>query len=108
MKGILKVLYLAPAVLYCGFLGWIGLRLGFEGFTILPFAYALLLVAAAVLLCIHKWWGCIPGMAVGGIIIYLFETSHVHHHLNETQIGLVVTAYFTVMGLFCYLFQKRN
>lgn len=98
---IAKILYLLPAAVYCGLLSYVGLGIGFDGFSILTLIYAALLIAAAILLWKNHWWGCAPGMAVGGIIIYLFETSHDFHHINETQIGIWVIVWFAVMGLIC-------
>lgn len=97
-----KVLYLLPAAAYCGFFAYVGLRLGFDGFPALTLVYAVLLIAAACLLWKNRWWGCIPGMIVGGSIIYLFETSHAHHHINESHIGIAIVAYFVVAGLLCH------
>ena len=102
----MKLLYSLPVVLYCGLFGYIGLRLGFDGFPTLALLYAVLLIAATVLLWKNQWWGCVLGMAVGGIIIYLFETSHVHHHLNESYIGIYIIAYYAVAGLLCYKIQR--
>lgn len=102
-----KFLYLLPAAAYCGFFGYVGLRLGFDGFPALALLYAVLFIISAILLWKNHWWGCIPGIAVGGIMIYLFETSHDYHHINETQIGIWVIVWFVVMGLLCGLTGRR-
>lgn len=103
----MKLLYAFPALLYCGFVALIGFDLGFGGFQPEAWVYVVLLILSAVLLWKKKWWGSIPGMAVGGIIIYLFETSHVHQHVNVTPIGIAVILYYAAMGLICYKLHKK-
>nr|MBQ8244045.1 hypothetical protein [Oscillospiraceae bacterium] len=101
----MKLLFFFPAFLYGAFLALIGFGVGFGAFEAVAWVYAALLFVAGILLTMKQWWGAIPGMAVGGIIIYVFTHSHVHHHINETPIGIVVIAYFLAMGFICY---KRN
>lgn len=103
-----KVLYALPALLYCGAVAVFVTQLGFDG-SLKPvtWVYALLLLSAAAILCMNRWWGSIPGAAVGAIIIYLFETSHIHHHINETPIGIGIIVYFALMGLLCYKTKKK-
>ena len=84
----MKILYSFPALFYCGLIAFIGLGAGFGGFQPEAWLYAVLLFTAAVLLCMKKWWGALPGMIVGGIIIYLFETARVHQHINVTPLGI--------------------
>ena len=103
----MKLLYMFPALLYCGFIAVIGFDVGFGGFLPEAWMYALLLISAAVLLCMGKWWGSVPGMAVGAIIIFLFVNSRVHHHIDETPIGIAVLVYFAVMGVICYRLRKK-
>lgn len=103
-----KILYSLPAVLYCGAVLVSGMRLGFGG-SLKPvtWLYMILLIFAAIVLCKKQWWGCIPGMAVGAVIIYLFINSHVHHPINETPIGIGVGIYYVLMGLICYKTSKK-
>ena len=93
--------------LYGGLVATIGFTAGFGAFQTEAWIYLVLFIAAAVLLSMRKWWGSIPGMAVGGIMIYLFEMSRVHHHINANPIGLIVIAYFAVMGIICYRMNKN-
>lgn len=104
-----RVLYALPAVVYCGAVIASGMRLGVDGsLKPITWIYMLLLLSAAVLLCFHRWWGSLPGIAVGAVIIYLFEHSHVHHHIDETPVGLAVVAYYILMGLICYRSQTKE
>lgn len=102
----MKILYSFPAFLYGVFMTLIGMSLGIGGFELEAWIYAFLLLMAAVLLCMNKWWGCFPGMVVGGIIIYLFETSDAHQHINVTPLGIGIILYFAAMGVICYKLTK--
>lgn len=104
----MKLLYCVPSVLYCGFVAAIGFDSGFGGFLPETWVYVVLLVLASVLLCMGKWWGSFPGIAVGAIIIYLFVNSRVHQHIDATPIGIAVIVYFAAMGLMCYNLQKKK
>lgn len=102
------ILYSFPALLYGGLIAMIGFGTGFGGFLPEAWLYLSLLIAAAVLLSMKKWWGAVPGMVVGGIVIYLFETSHVHQHVNVTPLGIGIIVYFAAMGVICYKLHKQK
>lgn len=102
----MKWLYCFPAFLYGGFMLTIGLGAGFGAFLPEAWLYLILLAAAAVLLSMKKWWGAVPGGIVGGIVLYLFETSRVHQHVNVTPLGIGIIAYFVAMGIICYKLTK--
>ena len=93
----MKILYGFPAFLYCSFLLFVGMGIGFEGLSPLSWVYAAGLLAAAVLLCMKKWWGCLPGVAVGGILALVLLQQ------NELPTwGTLIAVYFAAMGFFCY------
>ena len=101
-------IYSLPALLYGGLVATIGSSIGFGGFEPEAWIYLILLTVAAILLSIKKWWGCIPGMAVGSIVIYLFQMTRVHQHVNVTPLGIGVILYFAAMGLICYRLHKKK
>ena len=104
----MKILYSFPAFLYYGFMTLIGMSLGIGSFEPEAWIYAFLLLMAAVLLSKNKWWGCVPGMAVGGIIVYLFETTSAHQHINITPLGIGIVLYFAAMGVICYKLSRMK
>ena len=97
-----------PALLYGGLVATIGSSLGFGGFEPEAWIYLILLTAAAILLSMKKWWGCVPGMAVGGIVIYLFQTTSAHQHVNVTPLGIGVILYFAAMGFLCHRLHGKK
>lgn len=104
----MKLLYSFPAFLYCGFLTFVGFGVGFGGFQMEAWIYVFLLISAAILLSMKKWWGAIPGMAVGSIVMYLFETTNAHQHINVTPLGIGILVYFGFMGMICYKLNRKT
>ena len=104
----MKVLYLFPALLYSGLLLTITLSLGFGGLMMEAWLYLALFFAAGVLLCRKKWWGSLPGMAAGSVIIYLFYNSRVQQPIDIRPLGIGILIYFTAMGILCYKLNKQK
>lgn len=104
----MKVLYTFPALLYSGFLLTIGLSVGFSGLMMEAWLYLILLLAAGVLLCKKKWWGSLPGMAVGSVVIWLFNNSRVQQPVDIRPLGVGILVYFIAMGIICYKLNKQN
>lgn len=104
----MKLLYMFPALLYGGLLLAIGLSVGFEGLMMEAWMYLLGLTAAAYLLCNKKWWGCLPGMTVGSVVIWLFNNSHVQQPIDIRPLGVGVLIYFAAMGIICYKLNKQK
>jgi len=105
---IMPFMYSLPAVLYGGLVATIGASVGFGGFRWEAWIYLILLIAAAVMLSMKKWWGCISGMTVGGIVIYLFQTTSAHQHVNVIPLGIGIIFYYAAMGLICYKLYKKK
>lgn len=104
----MKILYMFPALLYSSLLLTIGLSVGFGGLQMEAWVYLLGLTAAAYLLCRKKWWGCLPGMAVGSVLIWLFNNSHVQQSVDIRPLGIGIFVYFAVLGIFCYKLNKNK
>ena len=105
---MVKLLYIFPALLYSGFLLTIGLSVGFEGLMTEAWMYLLGLTAAAHLLCKKKWWGCLPGMAVGSVVIWLFNNSRVQQPIDIRPLGIGILVYYAAVGIICYRLTKQK
>lgn len=104
----MKLLYLFPALLYSGLLLTIGLSVGFGGLMMEAWLYLVLFYAAGVLLCRKNWWGCLPGMAAGSVIVYLFNNTHVQQPVDIRPLGIGIRIYFVVMGIICYKLNRQK
>ena len=94
-----RVLYTMPAVMVVTFYGMLALLAGgFASFQIRAWLMIVMPVASAVLLLAGLWWGCIPGMCLGGLLISMGLTGS-----NEIVMffGGIVFVYYLVMGILC-------
>ena len=94
-----RVLYTMPAVMVVTFYGMLALLAGgFASFQIRAWLMIVMPVASAVLLLAGLWWGCIPGMCLGGLLISMGLTGG-----NEIVMffGGIAFVYYLVMGILC-------
>ena len=91
------LIYSFPLLAACGFYGLVGVIGGFGAFQPIVWIMLALLLLASVLMLRGKWWGCLPGIAVGILLINmgLEETGQI---IKETPIGAFVFAYYTALG----------
>ena len=102
-----RVLYTMPAVMVILFYGMLAILAGgVSGFQIRAWLMIIMPVASAVLLLAGMWWGCIPGMCLGGLLISMgmFGGSNI-----AMIFGGAVFAYYFVMGILCFAdAHKKN
>jgi len=91
-----KVLYTAPAIVICVIYGMLALLAGgFASFQARAWLMILLPVISAALLVRGKWWGCCPGMILGGLLISIGGNG------IAMAFGGIVFLYYAVMGILC-------
>ena len=98
-----KYLYIMPAVLILMlYVLLAALAGGISGFQPIAFAYIILPILAGVFLRKDKWWGCIFGIAMGGLLLWSGRDMMV-----AFIAGLVLAVYYIVMGLVCAASLKK-
>ena len=98
-----KYLYIMPTVLILMLYALLAaLAGGVSGFQPIAFAYIILPILAGVFLRKDKWWGCIFGIAMGGLLLWSGRNMMV-----AFIAGLVLAAYYIVMGLVCAASLKK-
>ena len=103
-----KFLYIMPAVLIIMLYALLAaLAGGLSGFQPIAFVYILCPVLAGVLLRKGKWWGCLFGIAMGGIMLCSGMTAEPQMMLAFVT-GLILAAYFSAMGLVCAADSKKK
>ena len=103
-----KFLYIMPAVLILMLYALLtALAGGISGFRPIAFMYISLPLAAGILLRKEKWWGCLFGMLMGGILLYNGITAQPQMMFGFVG-GLVLAAYYAAMGLVCSISNKKN
>ena len=101
-----RVLYTMPAVMVILFYGMLALLAGgFASFQVRAWLMIVMPVASAVLLLAGHWWGCIPGMCLGGLLISMgmFGGSSI-----AMIGGGAVFAYYLVMGILCFADARKK
>lgn len=96
-----RMLYTLPAVMVVLFYGMLAILAGgFGGFQPIAWVTIILPVLAALLLFGGHWWGCIPGMLLGGLYLSIGIPFYPETGLNfQIMAGAVFFAYYLVMGL---------
>ena len=98
-----KFLYIMPAVLTCMLYALLAaLAGGVAGFQPIAFAYIILPILAGILLRKNKWWGCFFGMGLGAVLLLNSKGMMV-----AFIAGLILVAYYIVMGLVCAASLKK-
>ena len=97
-----KFLYIMPAVLICMLYALLAaLAGGFGGFQPIAFVNICLPILAGILLRRNKWWGCLFGAAMGAVLIFSAMTL-------ARIAGIVLAAYYIVMGIVCAASNKKQ
>ena len=93
-----KTLYFLPAVLGSVIYIFLGIVSSFA--TINPFVWLslILLFISGLLMNKNKWWGCIFGILIGVLLIYMGsrETGQI---IKETPFGIIMCIYYIVCAL---------
>ena len=103
-----KFLYIMPAVLICMlYVLLAALAGGIGDFRPIAFVYIALPILAGILLRKGNWWGCLFGIAMGGLLIYNGMTAQ-PQVFTGFVIGLILAAYYAAMGLTCAVNNKKK
>ena len=103
-----RFLYIMPAILILMLYALLtALAGGISGFQSIAVVNMGLPVVAGVLLRKGKWWGCLFGIAMGGIMLCSGMTAEPQMMLAFVT-GLILAAYFSAMGLVCAADSKKK
>ena len=103
-----KFLYILPAVLILMLYALLAtLAGGITGFQPIAFVYILLPIVAGILLRKGNWWGCLFGLAMGAVLIYMSGQHNGQVMDIERPMGIAFLVYYAVMGLICWHTRKN-
>jgi len=104
-----KFLYILPAVLICMLYALLtALAGGISGFQPIAFVYIILPILAGVLLRKGKWWGCLFGMTMGLLLLYMGSQANGQTIDIERPMGIGFLVYYAAMGLVCAASKKKQ
>ena len=93
-----KIIYFLPAIPFTILLVYFAFLTSIDT-TPVVWIIDILLILSGLLLCKNKWWGCIFGVVVGVILVYmgLQETGQI---FKEYLIGLPLIVFYIVCGIY--------
>ncbi len=100
-----KLVYFIPAIIATVFYLFLSFVSGFGAIHWGAWVCVASLFLSGVLMSSHKWWGCLFGVVVGGILIYM-GTQYTGQIINEMPIGIIVSVFYGIIGF--YIYKKKN
>jgi len=102
-----KLLYFFPVV--CGYILYTFLGIISSSSSINPFVWLALifLLISGILMNKNKWWGCIFGIAIGLLLIYM-GTQETGQIIKETPFGIIMCIYYIVCAIISYRISNKN
>ena len=98
-----RFLYVMPAALVCMVYAILTILAGgISGYQPIVLVYIGLPILSAVFLRKGKWWGCLFGIAMGVVLLYMGSRYTGQVMDIERPSGIVFLIYYAVMGLLCY------
>lgn len=96
-----KLLYFFPVVFGYILYTFLGIASSFS--SINPFVWLALifLLISGILMNKNKWWGCIFGIAIGVLLIYM-GTQETGQIIKETPFGIIMCIYYIVCAIISY------
>ena len=100
-----KIIYFIPAIIFTIFYG--GLFLANEQIAIMPCVImTTLFYVAGYFLCKDKFWGCLFGLPVGAVFIYMSTIDTGQILPIELPAGVIIIMFYLLCG--GYVFYKNN
>ena len=97
-----KFLYILPAVLICMIYAILTILAGgTSGYQPIVLVYIGCPILAGIFLRKGKWWGCLFGIAMGAVLLYMGSQYTGQVIDIEKPLGTAFLIYYAVMGLLC-------
>lgn len=93
-----KVIYFAPAIFGLVFYSLLTVFSGFGAIHLVVWLCIAMLFFSAVLMARKKWFGCIPGILVGAILIWMSFQSTGQVIDIEMPLGIVLILFYILSG----------
>ena len=96
-----KVLYFLPVALGTALYVFLGIASSFRSINPLVWIALVMLVISGILMNKNKWWGCVPGILIGILLIYM-GTKETGQIIKETPFGIIMCVYYIVCAVVSY------
>ncbi len=102
-----KTIYFAPAIIALFLYMILAFADSFGAINPMVWLCIAFMFISAVLMLKGKWYGCIGGFAVGGILIYM-STKYTGQIIDiEKPLGIILCIYYLICGCIVYKGSKR-
>ena len=81
--------------------------MGFSAVHPVAWLITVLLGASALMMYQNRWWGCLLGVAVGFVFVYM-GTRETGQIINESPIGVLICVYYLICGIICCKMKDKN
>ena len=96
-----KVLYFLPVALGTALYVFLGIASSFRSINLLVWIALVMLVISGILMNKNKWWGGVPGILIGILLIYM-GTKETGQIIKETPFGIIMCVYYIVCAVVSY------
>lgn len=90
-----KVLYFLPVALGTILYVFLGIASSFDSINPCVWLVLVMLLVSGIFMNKNKWWGCVPGILIGILLIYM-GTKETGQIIKETPFGIVMCIYYIV------------
>ena len=97
-----KVLYFTPAIFGLVFYSFLTVFSGFGAIDLAVWLCIAMLFVSAILLAQKKWFGCIPGILVGVILVWMSFQSTAQVIDIERPSGIALIMFYILAGIISY------
>ena len=96
-----KMLYFLPFVLGCILYVFLGIVSSFSSINPFVWLALVMLLVSGTLMNKNKWWGCLGGIIIGLLLIYMGnqETGQI---IKETPFGIIMCIYYIICAIICF------
>ncbi len=102
-----KILYFAPSIIALLLYIILGFASGFATISPMVWLWIAIMFIAAVVMLKGKWYGCIGGLIVGCVLIYM-STKYTGQPFDiERPLGLILCVYYLICGVTVYKKDKK-
>ena len=96
-----KVLYFLPVLFGTILYLFLGVASSFGSINPFVWIALVMLLISGILMDKNKWWGCVPGILIGILLIYM-GTKETGQIIKETPFGIAICIYYIMCAVISY------
>ncbi len=102
-----KIMYFIPAILALLLYIVLGFMGSFSAINPWVWFWIVIMFLSAVIMFKNKWYGCIGGLIIGNVLIYM-STQDTGQVIDvERPLGIILCVYYLICGIVVYKKTKK-